>query len=71
MNVEEKQDGKVWTWFMWLMLAPVPGSLKDQWRALVDSVTTFVSQAFWNSELNLVIIFLEIWFIAYEGVMSL
>jgi len=56
---------------MWLMLAPVAGCVKDQWRALVDSVTTFVSLAFWNSGLNLVIIFVEIWFMSYEGLMSL
>ena len=67
----KKQDGKVWTWFMWLMLASVAGSVKDQWRDLVDSVTTFISLASWNSGLNFVIIFLEIWFMSYEGVMSL
>jgi hypothetical protein len=22
----KKQDGKVWAWFIWLMLAPVAGS---------------------------------------------
>jgi hypothetical protein len=67
----KKQDGKVWAWFMWLMLASVAGSVKDQWRDLVDSVTTFISLASWNSGLNFVIIFLEIWFMSYEGVMSL
>jgi len=54
----KKQDGKMWTWFMWLILASVAGSVKDQWRALADSVTTFILLAFWNSGLNFVIIFL-------------
>jgi len=58
----KNQAGKVWTSFVWLTLAPVAGScgLGDDLRI-----------AFWNSRLNSVIIFLAIWFMSYEGVMSL